>query len=157
MARFAVLHGWHVRGVTASPLKGPKGNREFFLHLTTTGRTARRPGRADHPDAAEAEPRVKRIGIVAKTDRAEARTVVPQLLEWCAARGIQPVLEKETAALCPDGDGADGAASPSCRPRSISCSSSAATARCSRWRAWWATSACPSSASTWAASASSPR
>lgn len=39
VARFAVLHGWHVRGVTASPLKGPKGNREFFLHLTKTGRT----------------------------------------------------------------------------------------------------------------------
>lgn len=39
MARFSVLHGWHVRGVTASPLRGPKGNREFFLHLTLTGRT----------------------------------------------------------------------------------------------------------------------
>ena len=39
IARFAVLHGWHVRGVTASPLKGPKGNREFFLFLTKTGRT----------------------------------------------------------------------------------------------------------------------
>jgi len=30
---------------------------------------------------------VKRLGIVAKTDREEARTVVPQLLEWCAAGG----------------------------------------------------------------------
>jgi 23S rRNA (cytidine1920-2'-O)/16S rRNA (cytidine1409-2'-O)-methyltransferase len=39
VARFCVLHGWHVRGVTASPLKGPKGNREFFLHLTRSGRT----------------------------------------------------------------------------------------------------------------------
>ncbi len=39
VARFAGLHGWHVRGVTASPLKGPKGNREFFLLLTKTGRT----------------------------------------------------------------------------------------------------------------------
>ncbi|HET9924233.1 MAG TPA: TlyA family RNA methyltransferase [Methylomirabilota bacterium] len=39
VARFAVLHGWHVRGVTASPIKGPKGNREFFLLLTKTGRT----------------------------------------------------------------------------------------------------------------------
>jgi 23S rRNA (cytidine1920-2'-O)/16S rRNA (cytidine1409-2'-O)-methyltransferase len=39
VARFAVLHGWHVRGVMASPLRGPKGNREFFLHLTKTGRT----------------------------------------------------------------------------------------------------------------------
>ena len=39
VARFGVLHGWHVRGVTASPLKGPKGNREFFLLLAKTGRT----------------------------------------------------------------------------------------------------------------------
>jgi len=39
VARFCVLRGWHVRGVTASPLKGPKGNREFFLHLTRSGRT----------------------------------------------------------------------------------------------------------------------
>jgi NAD+ kinase len=48
---------------------------------------------------------VKRLGIVAKTDREEARTVVPQLLEWCAARGIQPVLEKETAGLSPQATG----------------------------------------------------
>jgi len=39
VARFAVLHGWHVRGVASSPLKGPKGNREFFLYLTKTGQT----------------------------------------------------------------------------------------------------------------------
>ncbi|MGH7415248.1 MAG: NAD(+)/NADH kinase, partial [Candidatus Rokuibacteriota bacterium] len=45
---------------------------------------------------------MKRLGIVAKTDRTEARTVVPQLIEWCASRGIQPVLEKETAGLCPE-------------------------------------------------------
>ena len=45
---------------------------------------------------------MKRLGIVAKTDREEARTVVPQLLEWCAGHGIQPVLEKETAGLCPE-------------------------------------------------------
>ena len=44
---------------------------------------------------------MKRLGIVAKTDRDEARTVVPQLLDWCAARGIQPILEKETAGVCP--------------------------------------------------------
>jgi NAD+ kinase len=44
---------------------------------------------------------VKRLGIVAKTDRDEARTVIPQLLDWCAARGIQPILEKETAGVCP--------------------------------------------------------
>jgi 23S rRNA (cytidine1920-2'-O)/16S rRNA (cytidine1409-2'-O)-methyltransferase len=40
VARFCVLRGWHVRGVTASPLRGPKGNREFFLHLTRAGRTS---------------------------------------------------------------------------------------------------------------------
>lgn len=40
LARYCVLHGWHVRGVAASPLRGPKGNREFFLHLALTGRTA---------------------------------------------------------------------------------------------------------------------
>ncbi|MBI2218603.1 MAG: TlyA family RNA methyltransferase [Candidatus Rokubacteria bacterium] len=39
LARYAVLRGWHVLGVTASPLRGPKGNREFFLHLSTHGRT----------------------------------------------------------------------------------------------------------------------
>jgi 23S rRNA (cytidine1920-2'-O)/16S rRNA (cytidine1409-2'-O)-methyltransferase len=40
IARWAVLRGWHVRGMTASPLRGPKGNREFFLHLANHGRTA---------------------------------------------------------------------------------------------------------------------
>ena len=45
---------------------------------------------------------MKRIGIVAKTDRDEARTVVPQLLDWCLARGLQPLLDKETAGLAPD-------------------------------------------------------
>jgi 23S rRNA (cytidine1920-2'-O)/16S rRNA (cytidine1409-2'-O)-methyltransferase len=40
LARYAILHGWHVRNATASPLKGPKGNREFFLHIALTGRTS---------------------------------------------------------------------------------------------------------------------
>jgi|RhiMetdeSRZDD1v2_1073273.scaffolds.fasta_scaffold389360_2 23S rRNA (cytidine1920-2'-O)/16S rRNA (cytidine1409-2'-O)-methyltransferase len=40
IARWAVLRGWHVRSVTASPLRGPKGNREFFLHLASHGRSA---------------------------------------------------------------------------------------------------------------------
>jgi 23S rRNA (cytidine1920-2'-O)/16S rRNA (cytidine1409-2'-O)-methyltransferase len=40
LARYAVLRGWHVLGVTASPLRGAKGNREFFLHLAAHGRTA---------------------------------------------------------------------------------------------------------------------
>lgn len=46
---------------------------------------------------------MKRIGIVAKTDREEARVVVPRLLQWCAGRGLTPVVEKDTATLCPDG------------------------------------------------------
>lgn len=45
---------------------------------------------------------MKRIGIVAKTDRDEAKDVVAGLLQWCAARDCVPVLDKETAALCPD-------------------------------------------------------
>lgn len=40
LARYSVLRGWHVLGVTASPLHGVKGNREFFLHLSSHGRTA---------------------------------------------------------------------------------------------------------------------
>ena len=40
LARYAVLRGWHVLGVTASPLRGPKGNREFFLYCSSHGRTA---------------------------------------------------------------------------------------------------------------------
>ncbi|MFQ5828225.1 MAG: TlyA family RNA methyltransferase [Candidatus Methylomirabilia bacterium] len=34
LACFAALMGWNVLGVTPSPLRGPKGNREFFLHLS---------------------------------------------------------------------------------------------------------------------------
>lgn len=45
---------------------------------------------------------MKRIGIVAKTDRAEAPRVVGEMLAWCAARDLVPVLDKETAALVPD-------------------------------------------------------
>jgi 23S rRNA (cytidine1920-2'-O)/16S rRNA (cytidine1409-2'-O)-methyltransferase len=40
LARYSVLRGWHVLGVTASPLRGPKGNREFFLHVASHGKTA---------------------------------------------------------------------------------------------------------------------
>ncbi len=39
LARFAILHGWHVLGLAASPLTGPKGNREFLLYLSRRGRT----------------------------------------------------------------------------------------------------------------------
>lgn len=49
LVRFAVLQGWHVAGLTPSPLRGPKGNREFFLHLS--------PGRPtlSDPEAAIAQ------------------------------------------------------------------------------------------------------
>src|SRR6266508_4345419 len=45
---------------------------------------------------------MKRIGIVAKTDRAEARGVVERLLAWCGERDLQPFFDKETAGLCPE-------------------------------------------------------
>jgi NAD+ kinase len=44
---------------------------------------------------------MKRVGIVAKTDREEARIALPRILDWCAERQLAPVLEKETAALVP--------------------------------------------------------
>lgn len=44
---------------------------------------------------------MKRVGIVAKSDRPEAGEVVPDLVRWLSARGRQVVLEKETAALVP--------------------------------------------------------
>ena len=157
LARYAVLRGWHVLGVTASPLRGPKGNREFFLHLLE--RTAAPLAESGVPD----RPRrrggacVKRVGSSPRPTPREARTVVPAAPRLAARRaGSPPVLEKETAALVPR---------PRCRRRAKPelpgqvdlLSSSAATAPCSRWPAPWATSACRSSASTWAASASSPR
>ena len=37
VAQFAARAGWGARGVTRSPLRGPAGNREFFLHLARGG------------------------------------------------------------------------------------------------------------------------
>lgn len=45
---------------------------------------------------------MKRVGIVAKTDRADAPGVIASVLDWCAERGVTPVLDKDTAALCAD-------------------------------------------------------
>src|SRR5256712_10387397 len=42
------------------------------------------------------------MGTVAKPGREGARPVVPELLKWCLARGLQPLCDKETAAICPD-------------------------------------------------------
>ena len=44
---------------------------------------------------------MKRVGLVAKPDAAEAQRVVRQVVEWLTARGLTVVLEKETAALAP--------------------------------------------------------
>ena len=44
---------------------------------------------------------MKRVGLVAKPDAAEAQRVVRQLVEWLTGRGLTVVLEKETAALAP--------------------------------------------------------
>jgi NAD+ kinase len=44
---------------------------------------------------------VKRVGIVARPDRAEAGGVVAGLVEWLTRRGRVPVVEKETARLVP--------------------------------------------------------
>lgn len=37
---FAETSGWGIAGLVKSPLKGPKGNTEFFVRLTTKPRTA---------------------------------------------------------------------------------------------------------------------
>ena len=34
---FCTQSGWSVKGVVPSPILGPKGNREFFIHLTRSG------------------------------------------------------------------------------------------------------------------------
>lgn len=45
---------------------------------------------------------MKKVGIVAKPDAAEAPEVVRRLVQWLGARGLVVVLEKETASLVPD-------------------------------------------------------
>jgi len=42
---------------------------------------------------------VKRIGVVANVDRPEAKSVVQSLVSWLRERGIQVVLDQDTAAL----------------------------------------------------------
>jgi NAD+ kinase len=44
---------------------------------------------------------VRRIGIVAKPDAAQAPEVVTRLVDWLSARGIEVTLEKETAGIVP--------------------------------------------------------
>jgi NAD+ kinase len=42
---------------------------------------------------------MKRVGVIAKPHKAEARTVLKELLAWLEGRGVQPLLDEETAAL----------------------------------------------------------
>jgi len=44
---------------------------------------------------------LNRVGVVAKPGATEAGEVVLRLLDWLTARGLAPVLEKETAGLVP--------------------------------------------------------
>ena len=118
LARYAMLRGWHVLGVTASPLRGPKGNHEFFLHFSTHGRTA-----SDLESMIEPERRgacVTRVGIVAKPDAPRRQGRDLPTADWLSARGLGAVLEKETADLA----SADAPASPARRscPRKSTCS-----------------------------------
>lgn len=42
---------------------------------------------------------MKRIGIIAKPHKPEARTVLQKLLPWLETRGVKPILDEETAGL----------------------------------------------------------
>ena len=77
------------------------GGKPRVLPTPGTRSERERSGHADRGGDGGGGHGMRRIGIVAKTDREEARVVIPRLLEWCAARGLSPVLEKETAGLVP--------------------------------------------------------
>ncbi len=55
------------------------------------------------PAAPAAARTPRRVGIVAKPDAAAAREVVERLVRWLTERGHVVVLDKETAALVPEG------------------------------------------------------
>ena len=48
---------------------------------------------------------IRRIGIIAKPKLTTVATLVHQLTDWCAARGIQALLDKDTAALAGQPEG----------------------------------------------------
>ncbi len=48
-------------------------------------------------------PAIARIGIIARVDRPDARTVVRDLASWLQARGCRVVVDEETGALLPHG------------------------------------------------------
>jgi NAD+ kinase len=55
---------------------------------------------------------VKRVGIIARLDRAEAAGVVAALADWLTQHDLIPIVEKDTAALVPTLSGAAVAAKP---------------------------------------------
>ena len=119
VAGVAVAIGLRVGGAVAAVLHGPKGNREVFLHLARD--LGRRPplegatfeaalqavvpdGGADAVSTLASEPRsglegkrMRRIGVVARRDRAEALDVVRGLVQWLTAHGREVVVDSETA------------------------------------------------------------
>ena len=127
--------GLEVLAEAESVLVGPSGNHEFFLHLRVPG--GRRWRR-----------RVRRIGFAFNPTQAEAIELRERALAWCAANGVEAWA---VAGRRPPAD----AEHVRRRRRPSSCS--VATARSCERLARWPTSVCPSSASTWARSASSPR
>lgn len=42
---------------------------------------------------------MKRIGIIAKFHKPEAKTILTELVPWLTARGVEAVLDEETAKL----------------------------------------------------------
>jgi 23S rRNA (cytidine1920-2'-O)/16S rRNA (cytidine1409-2'-O)-methyltransferase len=65
--------GLRAVGVVASPLRGPKGNREFFLHLV-----ARVPGEAPGPEADAAEAARLAAAVVRAVGAAATEPVPPR-------------------------------------------------------------------------------
>src|SRR5262249_59397265 len=53
--------------------------------------------RADHGGGT-----VKRLGVVAKTDRDEAGSMLLEVLRWCEGHALEVCLDKETAGLVPE-------------------------------------------------------
>ena len=66
---------------TPSPITGATGNQEFLLHLRSPAMT------------------VERVGIVAKQGLDAAAPHLAAILQWLEARGIESILETETAEL----------------------------------------------------------
>jgi NAD+ kinase len=55
---------------------------------------------------------MKRIGIIAKSRKPEARTILQELLPWLEARGVESILDEDTARLAGRADGRPKAGLP---------------------------------------------